>query len=378
MVCCSSKNRSLLSRFSRILLSLIVMTFLVCGYARAQKKPAKPLATAKTQVVKVAVVIQNPKIASHGNKRIHEIFKTPGYKFQWHDPYKLMNDYRDTLNAVSGGAIRYEIVKVYDDSLFFTRVKNEKELLTLDRVVSLLGEPGWETFKKTGTTFDYNAFIDHYGFCEMRDKGQINEVWLWTFPYGGTWESTFAGENAFWLNSNPVKGTSCKDLLTVMGLNYEREMSLALESYGHRIESIMRKVYGRWDNKAGERNNWELFTSYNKLVPDKAHVGNIHFPPNGMADYDWINKTRVTTYADSWYSYPNVKEANGRIVDCQEWKCTHLGYMTWWMRHLPHYKGVNQKDGHLNNWWHYVVDYNAAVKKERKLSKNRDAVTGRK
>ncbi len=357
----------------RVIFSLhvfLVCFFLILPFADAQKKMSDRSLT-KPLTVKVAVVIEDPKIPSLGNKRMHELFKTPGYTFQWNDPWKLMQAYLDTLNSVSGGAIQYEIVKIYDDSLFFTRLKDEKELLTLDRVINLLQEPGWETFKKEGTKFDYNKFIDHYNFCDMRDKGLINEVWLWTFPYGGTWESTFAGQNAFWLNSDPVEGTSCKELLTIMGLNYEREMSMALESYGHRMESIMRKVYGRWDNNAAERNNWELFTSFDKKVQYKAHVGNIHFPPNGVKDYDWINKTKVNTYADTWYDYPNINELKGRIVDCQEWNCTHLGYMTWWMRHIPSFKGINPTDGHLNNWWYYIVDYNAAVKEENTLSKKR-------
>jgi hypothetical protein len=343
----------------------ILITVILCpNLSFAQKV----LQTAEPITVKVAVVIQDPPIPSMGNKRMHELFKTPGYTFQWHDPRELMKAYRDTLNAVSGGAIRYEIVKVYDDSLFFTRVKGEKDLLGLTQVVQLLQEPKWETFRAKGTQFDYNRFIDHYGFCEMRDKGEIQEVWLWSFPYGGTWESTFAGEGAFWLNSDPVQGTNCKDLLTVMGLNYEREMSLALESYGHRFESIMRKVYGRWDNTAANRNNWEIFTTIDMKQKDKAHIGNIHFPPNGIKDYDWINKTVVNTYADAWYHYPVIKETKARTVDCQEWKCTHLGYMTWWFRHVPHFKGLNKSDGHLNNWWHYVVDYNAAMKLEKKMN----------
>lgn len=329
----------------------------------------KVLPAADPVTVKVAVVIQDPKIPSMGNKRMHEVFKTPGYSFQWHDPYKLMNDYRDTLNAVSGGAVKYEIVKVYDDSIFFTRLKDEKELLGLSRIIELLQEPKWETLRARNTAFDYKRFIDHYDFCQMRDKGEINEVWLWTFPYGGTWESTFAGEGAFWLNSEPVQGTSCNDLLTVMGLNYEREMSLALESYGHRMESIMRKVYGRWDNTAADRNNWEIFTTIDMKMQGSAQIGNIHFPPNGLKDYDWTNKAVVNTYADSWKFYPDISESGGRMVDCQEWKCTHLGYMTWWMRHVPHFKGINRKDGHLNNWWHYVVDYNKAMKLEQKLKK---------
>ena len=351
-----------MSYYFRTLITVILALAVVNSDAQ------KVLPTADPITVKVAVVIQDPQIPSMGNKRMHELFKTPGYTFQWHDPRELMKAYRDTLNAVSGGAIHYEIVKVYDVSLFFTRVKGEKELLGLSRVVQLLQEPKWETFREKGTKFDYNAFIDHYGFCDMRDRGEINEVWLWSFPYGGTWESTFAGQGAFWLNSNPVQGTSCKDLLTIMGLNYEREMSLALESYGHRIESIMRKVYGRWDNTAADRNNWEIFTTINQKVPGKAQVGNIHFPPNGVKDYDWINKTMVNTYADTWKYYPNISETKGRTVDCQEWKCTHLGYMTWWMHHIPHFKGLNKADGHLNNWWHYVVDYNQAMKLEKKLS----------
>jgi hypothetical protein len=349
--------------------SLAIVLVLCCFTLQLIAQKQRSLPTAGTITVKVAVVIQDPRIPSMGNKRMHELFKTPGYTFSWHDPRELMKAYRDTLNAVSHGAIRYEIVKIYDDSLFFTHLKGEKQLLSRDQIVQYLQEPKWETFRSRGTSFDYNQFIDHYGFCEMRDKGIINEVWLWSFPYGGTWESTFAGKNAFWLNSDPVQGSSCNDLLTIMGLNYEREMSMGLESYGHRVESIMRKVYGRWDNTAAERNNWELFTSFDKKVPGHAHIGNIHYPPNGEKDYDWINKTKVTTFADTWYQYPNISETNGRVVDCTEWNCTHLGYMTWWMRHLPHFKGINRADGHLNNWWYYVVDYNKAMALEKKLKR---------
>src|SRR5690606_21606507 len=198
--------------------------FLGAAVSSAQLKKADPI------TVKVAVVIQDPKIPSMGNKRMHEVFKTPGYDFTWNDPWELMEAYRDTLNSVSGGVINYEIVKVYDEDKMFTRLGDQKEVMDLDEVIKYLKEPGWETFREHGTKFDYKKFIEHYGFCEMRDSGEINEVWLWSWPMGGTWESTYAGKGAFWLNSNPVEGTNCEELLVVMGLNYEREMSLALES----------------------------------------------------------------------------------------------------------------------------------------------------
>lgn len=358
------KGKSII--YSVFFLSLIVSTGCSNTKLNSGREATAPIVDAK-QTIRVALVIQDPKVPARGNKRIHEIFKTPGYTFTWHDPYKLAQTYRDTLFSISHGTVDYEIVKVIDDDKFFTRLRTTNEMLSFDRVVELLGEPGWKTFKEAGTKFDYNSFINHYDFCGMRDRGEIHEVWLWTFPYGGTWESTFAGKNAFWLNSEPVQGTSCKDLLTIMGLNYEREMSLALESYGHRFESIMRHVYGRWDNNAVNKNNWERYTSYDKVVPGKAHIGNIHFPPNGQSDYDWTNKKIVTSFADNWSQYPNVTETQPRQVDCAEWKCSHLGYMCWWYRHLPHFKGLNKNDGHLNNWWRYVVDYNDAMRKEAEL-----------
>ena len=346
---------------NKFLLFLIALGCLSKGsFAQKSSRNADPI------TVRVAVVIQDPVLPD--GRRMHQSFTTPGVKSRvWNDPRKLMLDYRDSLKALSGGVINYEIVKVYDDSLFFSRLKNSDKLLTSGEMAQYLAEPDWATFKNVGTTFDYNKFIDHYGFCEMRDRGEIQEVWLWTVPFGGTWESTYAGENAFWLNSDPVEGTSCKDLLVVMGLNYEREMSLALESYGHRFESVMRKVYGRWDHKAPELNNWEIFTSYDKITPGKAHIGNIHFPPNGLKDYDWKNHTPVKTNAAVWANYPDLSGDGTREVTCADWDCSHLGYMTWWYRHVPRFKGINPADGHLNNWWHYVVDYNAAMKKEQAL-----------
>ncbi|TPE44044.1 hypothetical protein [Pontibacter mangrovi] len=344
---------------------LYVCLFVLLSTLTSKGQSSYPKADPIT--VKVAVVIQDPKIPSKGNKRMHEVLRSPGNRYKWQDPRKLMIDYRDSLNSLSGGVVNYEIVKVYDDNKLFTRLENSTELLGVEEMVKLLSEPDWATLKKENTKFDYNKLIEHYGFCDMRDKGEINEVWVWSFPYGGAWESTFAGENAFWLNSDPVQNTSCKDLLTIMALNYERDMSLALESYGHRFESIMRQVYGRWDHTSKDLNNWEIFTSYDKITPGKAYIGNIHFPPNGLKDYDWKNTAPVKTYADVWFNYPNLTAAEPRVVTCEEWDCSHLGYMSWWYRHIPNFAGINPADGHLNNWWHYVVDYNAAMKQEKRL-----------
>ncbi|MCK4578725.1 MAG: T9SS type A sorting domain-containing protein, partial [Candidatus Marinimicrobia bacterium] len=110
--------------------------------------------------------------------------------------------------------------------------------------------------------------------------------------------------------------------------------------------------------------NWEIFTRIDKDVPGGAHVGNIHFPPNGQSDYDYGNTRSVVSFADNWERYPILLDQT-RTVTCSEWGCppqdSHLGFMRWWFSHLPRFTGVT--DGILNNWWHYIVDYEGAVEK---------------
>jgi hypothetical protein len=336
------------------------------------ESPIVPLNKDKTSTINVIVVIQDPVI---DGKRIHETARTPGYNFEWHDPWKLTEDYRKALSEISHGVIDYHIVEIIDAQDYFTYLKKSGEKLTEKRVVELLREPGWKTLKEQETGFDYKAFVEHYGFDKMRDEGKIHEVWVWTFPYGGMWESNMMGKNAFWLNSQPTKEVDCTELLCVMGLNYERDLACALESYGHRFESIMMEVYGWWayDNKTSKEQltNWEKYAAYarkyEKFNAGMSHIGNIHFPPNGEKDYDWANRNKVYTYAHNWVFYPEVKEEKARFIDCSEWECSHLGYMKWWFSHIPHFDGLNHSDGKLNNWWQYVVDYNKALLSEKKL-----------
>ncbi|MBU1680267.1 MAG: T9SS type A sorting domain-containing protein, partial [Bacteroidetes bacterium] len=113
---------------------------------------------------------------------------------------------------------------------------------------------------------------------------------------------------------------------------------------------------------------WDLFTRIEKDVPGGAHVGNIHFPPNGTSDYNYGNTTLVTSYAENWYRYPLLLDQSSK-VNVQTWIYQpgeplaegndHLGFLRWWYGHIPRYEGVS--DGVLNNWWHYALDYEAAV-----------------
>ena len=174
-------------------------------------------------------------------------------------------------------------------------------------------------------------------------------------------------------------------LLTVMFCNYERTVDLAIHSCGHRFESIMAKVFdlgGEWwkydqYESIEELTPIQLYSAYQgtyaKFEDGYAQVGMTHFPPNSNGDYDYSNTQTKYTYADEWYNYPNMKfnPKNARPVTNAEWKHEggdQWGFMMWYFGHIPHFKGVD-KHGKLNNWWHYIVNWNDAIALEAELNK---------
>ena len=235
--------------------------------------------------------------------------------------------------------------------------------------------------------YDYVGMMQYYGFDKMTDAGEIKEVWVYTHPASGMYESRLIGDGAFWCNSPGIGSTKAtnKELCCVMFCNYERTTDLAMHSYAHRVESIMSQVYEKKGGLKGwnydtrthaELTNWEKYSAYKvpfkKYKDGYAHIGCCHFPPNGVKDYDYENTSNVKTYADTWLDYPDIREDESvvRTVNRDEWRDAggyQWGYMKWYFGHLPHFKGLCPRDGHLNNWWHYIVDYNNAIKYESEL-----------
>lgn len=136
-----------------------------------------------------------------------------------------------------------------------------------------------------------------------------------------------------------------------MGFNVERGVGEMLESFGHRAEAILTKVFER---TSGDKNLFARFTRYDKLLPGKAEVGTLHFAPNSQQDYDWNNSRLVSSGCDDWYNFPEF-EGRTREVNAAEWGGGDARlHHQWWFRHLPRISGA--RDGISNNWWEYVVD----------------------
>ncbi|MBM4160470.1 MAG: T9SS type A sorting domain-containing protein [Ignavibacteria bacterium] len=323
----------------------------------------------KPMNIKVALVLQDPAIPSKGYRRIHEIQG-------WRDPVELSNRLVALFREATDSVVNFQIVETISDGPLFTRYYGE--FMTATQYDALLSESNWQSLKDAHNAgkiaFDYREFVKSHRCDEKRNNGQIDEVWVFAGPYLGMYESQLMGPNAFWWNSPPIKdGTALTKLLSVMGLNYERGVDQAFHSFGHRTESAISQAYyqaqGRnWNDTSSHPTPWDLFTRIDKRMPGQAHVGNIHFPPNGASDYDYYNTVAVKSFAENWYRYPYLLDRSS-MVNADTWRYApadplaetqeHLGYLRWWYDHLPRYAGVT--DGVLNNWWHYVVDYEAAV-----------------
>jgi hypothetical protein len=293
---------------------------------------------------KVSLIILNPIINQVENLRVVDVFK-------WNDPEQLIEIFIADLHDASFGLVNYEIVEtiveskfpkfidgyVYTPEEFLNCWTNQKGFHNPDRI-------------------DYHELLSSYEIINKIERALIDEVWVIGYPYAGLAESIMIGSNAFWCNSNPLLNTNAAGRRAIiMGFNFERGVGEMLESYGHRSESILEYAF----RKIPDRNNqnlWKCFIRFDLTNPGKAEVGNIHFAPNSLQDYDWGNQRLVLSHSKAWFDFPDLSRKPS-MENCTEWgngdiRAHHL----WWFRHIPHVAGYS--NGISNNWWEFITDPN--------------------
>lgn len=215
-------------------------------------------------------------------------------------------------------------------------------------------------------TVNYNAIVNdpQFDICGKANRGEIDEVWIYNGPWFGFYESTLVGPGAYWFNSPPVPGPhSCQRLIPIMGPSPETVFDNAIHNFGHRMESTMRRVYGSWyQNRVAH--NWERFALVKHLSPSfwYSGCGNIHYPPNGVSDYDYSNYQFTPSICADFVNYPNLNppEIAALPTSCTRWGCTHLGFLRYWFSSLPSNQGCGP-DGVANNWWIYFANPELAL-----------------
>lgn len=307
--------------------------------------------------VRVLVINFDPVLRTRGNVRLRQYLK-------WNDPRPMTTNLLRYLYEASGGFARYRMVEWIDVDAFPR--KRDGFVYTEETFLEM-----WKDRKKAHQpdSVSYAAiFQDHDLVGRVRREG-ISDIWIWGAPYFGTDEYAMKipGDRTFFQTDNPwfyrpYDIPDCGRTVWVMGFNYEVGEDNALHSFGHRCEGVLAMTVGRgvWKDEAGRTNAWNRFTQQAVKCPDDAQVGNVHGGPNAKSGYDYSQTNVVMSGADDWFNYPNL---TGRrtLVGRESWGGPqyHLNYMRWWLNHLPKARGV--QDGYYNNWWRYIVDYDAAV-----------------
>lgn len=294
---------------------------------------------------RILMIVYNPFIDSQKTTRLSEHKK-------WNDPDKLANEYIQEMNECSYGYLNYQIVeRIIVDGF---PVKEDGFEYSVDEFLQCM-----QTGKgfHQPDTMDYHYLLNNFNIIKRINNDEIDEVWLFGFPYAGFFESRMAGPNAFWCNAPPLANKEpCSRRFVLMGFNYERGVGEMMESMGHRAEWILQQVFR---NSYEDANLWERFTRYHLIYPNQAEVGTVHYAPNSLADYDWGNQTPVKSFCDTWYRFPNLKPIS-RMVNASEWGNGNIReHHRWWFLHFPHVTGHSNNISY--NWWEYVSNPNKAV-----------------
>jgi hypothetical protein len=324
-------------------------------------KPAIPpdntTEPARAVTSRVLMAIYDPVVDSAGTKMSQAM--------NWHRADDLANAFIQDILEVSGGLARYQIVQRVELNEFPALTDGYRyDAQTCLAVIKGNQKP----HQPDGA--DYHAILTGLNVLPRIASREIDEVWLFAFPYGGFFESAMGGAGAFWCNSQPMTWTSgCNRRFVVMGFSYERGVGEMLHSFGHRAESILAQTFNCQDfvswtynpNRSpatvgSSLNLFEKFICFDQIAPGQSGLGTIHYTPNSDKGYDYNNLRSVDSYCDDWDNFPVFKKEL-RQVNAAEWGNGDMRILhKWWLKHLP--KVAGRTSGIVNNWWQYIIDPN--------------------
>ncbi len=320
---------------------------------------------------RVLVIVYNPMVDALKNLRLVEWgMKNRG----WKSIDELLAGYIGDVDECSGGVVKYNVVQRIDVDEFPVKVDGFR-YTALEYLDMYTNHP--DKYHQPDR-IDYYKVISDFKLNERVDRNEIDEVWLFTFPFSGTYESIMCGTGAFFCNSSPLENTPGRRYV-IMGFSYERGVGEMEEDLGHRAESLLGRIFGcedfvgwtyAWDRSKqpyakldpnkydavhyAATNLFAKFLLFDRIAPNNAHCGNVHYAPNSDSDYNWGNSRPVPTAADDWLNFPNLTGAQ-KTQNASAWGNGDIrGHHRWWFQRIPHVAG--RTNGIRNNWWAYICD----------------------
>ena len=316
------------------------------------------------------------EFASHGNVEIEFVTHIIDSEFP---KYKQ-------LIKLSNGKMDYRL----DEETYISASKSEENPDKGDWYKMINSEQ----MKNVGSyNFDYDYFIKKYKLDKLRKNNTFDQVWIYGIDPLSTYETIMVGSNSFWINGEALI-KDCKNFM-VLAVSISRR-DANLHALGHGFENLINFAFNSdifsytkeynddSPEKYEELNEWEKFTLIDsKSKGGNAGVGNIHFPFNGINDYDYSNTNEVYSNWEYWLNYPNITgvkkkynndawmkfKGNEKLMnDTDECQDPDRLYVRFWMYLLPHVDGFT-KTGQLNNWWDYITncDYVTKIDADNKV-----------
>lgn len=336
---------------------------------RIFKKPKTPLQSSAASpdnsieplrivTVRVQMVVYDPVMDPVTGIKLSQLMK-------WQSPDDLANAFIKDILETSDGKARYQITQRVELNEFPAKTDGYRyDAQTFLNVQKGLQPPHQPELA------DYEAMLTKLKVLQRIATRDIDEIWIFAFPHAGFFESTMGGAGAFWCNSQPMTWSSGGNRrFIVMGFSFERGVGEMLESFGHRAESLVAKVYNcqdfvAWAYKQNRTpttvgatlNPFQKFMSFDQIAPGKANIGSIHYAPNSSRDYEWNNLRYALSNCYDWYHFPKFQN-DIRLVNASEWGNGDIrAHHKWWLNHLP--KTAGRTGGVANNWWQYIMDPN--------------------
>ncbi len=293
-------------------------------------------------------------------------------------------------NIIDVDIIKTEYLNEFPSSTSYTTLLNGQKSHKFDQDTWLdVMKDGWYGFWNDSRvkefdaySFDYNYIINKYNLITRRNNNEFNEVWILNVDPINTYESIMVGNNAYWINGQPIQANS--KTFKIMNVSISRP-DANFECFGHASENILAKVFDttiysyNYNYLSVDTSNYDNLNLFEKFILTEhsnskkntglSGVGNLHFSPNSTTDYEWVGGLdNVKSKWKEWINYPNLsatpsstvfnptsaysnyKNKTGTISDAR----THH---RWWFYLMPHLSGVTN-DGFSNNWWEYLFDNN--------------------
>lgn len=240
---------------------------------------------------------------------------------------------------------------------------------------------------------DFERLFQRFNVAHYVNDLGVKEIWLWngsvdaSFPSydpatcrpeyrrslaESNMSSPLTGDisNSYRWEDLPIYNTT----YVVYGQNFRRTQAEAIHNRGHQLEATLSHVDGL--RNANANFFWDRFCGRNpdgSFAPGRA--GNCHYPPNGAADYDYLNSRLILSDCEDWTPDNNGQK---KLVNADTWgslayawpqpqtpvpQKTESQYYLYWMQNMPgRLNHIAYGTQGLANWWAFMGDWDNAIR----------------